>query len=68
MSGPQNFYKAELARALKENSFGIKSYQLSPSTPDSETSVALAQGVARVELLEGLTVFLRLTYVGYEVR
>jgi hypothetical protein len=64
---PHNFYKTELARALRENSFGIGSYQLSPPLPDSDSSLALAQAVARVELLEGWVVFLRLTFVGYEV-
>jgi hypothetical protein len=63
---PHNFYKTELSRALRENSFGIKSYQLSP-LPDSDSSLALAQAVARVELLEGWVVSLRLTFVGYEV-
>jgi len=63
---PHNFYKTELARALRENSFGIRSYQLFPSL-DSDSSLALAQAHARVELLEGWVVFLRLTFVGYEV-
>lgn len=62
-SNPQEFYKIELSRALKENAFGLKRYQLiSPvSAPESYSAYA------RVELVEGLTVFLRLTHCGYEV-
>jgi hypothetical protein len=66
---PQNFYKTELSKALRENAFGIKGYQLTPpSVTISDSALAHAQAIARVELLEGLAVFLRLTYVGYEVR
>ncbi|KIM28842.1 hypothetical protein M408DRAFT_134088 [Serendipita vermifera MAFF 305830] len=60
---PQNFYKIELSRALKENAFGLKGYQLlSPAALSDSYSAC-----ARVELLEGLTVFLRLTHCGYEI-
>ncbi|CAG8603572.1 14852_t:CDS:2 [Acaulospora colombiana] len=65
---PQNFYKTELSNALRENAFGIKGYQLTPpSISASDSVLAHAQAIARVELLEGLAVFLRLTYVGYEI-
>ncbi|PVF98334.1 hypothetical protein CPB86DRAFT_814877 [Serendipita vermifera] len=65
---PQNFYKTELSNALRENAFGIKGYQLTPpSLSISDSALAQAQAIARVELLEGLAVFLRLTYVGYEI-
>ncbi|KAG8762776.1 hypothetical protein FRC20_008428 [Serendipita sp. 405] len=61
---PTNFYKTELSRALKENSFGLKGYQLLSSGTPSDV---LQSALARVELLDGLTVYLRLTYVGYEI-
>lgn len=61
---PHNFYKSELSRILRENSFGLRSYQI---LPDVDNSTASAQATARVELLEGSVVYLRLTYVGYEV-
>lgn len=66
MTNPQNFYRNELSRALRENAFGLKSYQLCAPVIATDQS-SLAQAYARVELLEGLIVYLRLTFVGYEV-
>ena len=60
----ENFYKAELNRALRENAFGLKNWTMIPTL---STANALHSAVACVELLEGMMVYIRLTYVGYEV-
>ncbi|CCA70204.1 hypothetical protein PIIN_04143 [Serendipita indica DSM 11827] len=60
----ENFYKAELNRTMRENAFGLKSWTMIPA---SSTADELHSAVVRVELLEGMTVYIRLTYVGYEI-
>lgn len=63
-----NFYSTELTKALKENSFRLKGFHVrSPTLTAVDSAGDLAQATARVELLEGLAVFIRLTFMGYEV-
>jgi len=62
-----SFYTDELARALKESAFGVHSYDvLSPMAVQDASQDS--QAVARVTLLEGMTIYLRLSIAGYQVR
>ncbi|KAJ3550853.1 hypothetical protein NMY22_g170 [Coprinellus aureogranulatus] len=56
---PATFFRDELDRALKEQSFGIQSYKLTGSTP--------RQSSASVVTLEGLALAIILTTQGYSV-
>ncbi|KAF8895371.1 hypothetical protein BD779DRAFT_1668656 [Infundibulicybe gibba] len=56
-SSPSSFYTAELQRALTEQAFGIKSFQITSSTS--------MQATASVTLLEGNTIIVNLATGGY---
>lgn len=62
-----SFYIDELTRALKEAAFGIASYDVLPPMDAQDVSQD-SQAVARVTLLEGMTIYLRLSIAGYQVR
>ena len=57
--GKHAFVEEELVRALKEQSFGISSYQIVSTSPMKAT--------ARVALLEGEAVLVSLTGRGFQV-
>jgi hypothetical protein len=59
-NSPATFFRDELDRALREQSFGIQSYKLGGSTP--------RQSSASVLTLEGLTLTIILTTQGYSVQ
>ena len=59
-SKPPTFTQEELARALKEQSFGINSYEIVSTTPLKAT--------ASVVLLEGQTILVSLSSRGFQVR
>ena len=62
-----SFYTEELSRALKEAAFGIQSYDvLAPMLVEDASQDS--QAVARVTLLEGMTIYLHLSIAGYQVR
>jgi len=62
-----SFYTDELTRALNEAAFGIHSYDvLSPIAV--QDACQDSQAVARVTLLEGMIIYLRLSIAGYQVR
>jgi len=56
---PSATFASELASALKENSFGLKDYQVIRETQ--------SESIATVVLLEGDTVTVSLTLRGFEV-
>lgn len=62
-----SFYTDELARALKESAFGVHSYDVLLPMAVQDAS-QYSQAVARVTLLEGMTIYLRLSIAGYQVR
>ena len=62
-----SFYPDELSRALEEAAFGIHSYDVLPPMAVQDAS-QYCQAVARVTLLEGMTIYLRLSIAGYQVR
>ena len=62
-----SFYSDELTRALKEAAFGVHSYDVLPPMAVQDASQN-SQAVARVTLLEGMTIYLRLSIAGYQVR
>lgn len=62
-----SFYTDELTRALKEAAFGVHSYNVLPPMAVQDASQN-SQAVARVTLLEGMTIYLRLSIAGYQVR
>jgi len=62
-----SFYTDELTRALEEAAFGIHSYDVLPPIAVQDVSQN-SQAVARVTLLEGMTIYLRLSIAGYQVR
>jgi hypothetical protein len=62
-----SFYTDELARALKEAAFGVHSYDVLRPMAVQDASQN-SQAVARVTLLEGMTIYLRLSIAGYQVR
>lgn len=59
-SEPHAFVHEELVRALKEQEFGITSYEIVSTSP--------LKAIARVELLEGESVLVSLTSRGFQVR
>jgi hypothetical protein len=61
-----SFYTNELARALREAAFGIHSYDVLPPMAVQDASQD-SQAIARVALLEGITIYLRLSITGYQV-
>lgn len=61
MASPPNFCTEELQRALKEQSFGVQAYRM-----DTSSSMSL-QASASVTLLEGSTINIMLSQVGYAV-
>ena len=68
MSQPlPSFYTDELTRALKESAFGVHSYDVLLPMAVQDAS-QYCQAVARVTLLEGMTIYLRLSIAGYQVR
>ena len=62
-----SFFTDELTRALKEAAFGVHSYDVLPPMAVQDASQN-SQAVARVTLLEGMTIYLRLSIAGYQVR
>ena len=58
-SKPPTFTQEELARALKEQSFGINTYEIISTTPLKAT--------ASVILLEGQTILVSLSSRGFQV-
>jgi hypothetical protein len=62
-----SFYTDELTRALTEAAFGIHSYDVLPPMAIQDAA-QVSQAVARVTLLEGMTIYLRLSIAGYQVR